>query len=195
MLTVQEALDVVFPSKFRGYRRDEVEALLSRLVSSLAESDRGASVGLAIGAVDLEGVAFSRGFTGYDPEAVDEFLTVAAEALAERGVLTSQGHERVTAVEIHQLVFRRQVDGYAPRAIRRFLAVAAATLEAHQAGRSPLLSREESETVEFPLRFVGYCCDDVEAVCERITSTLAYYEARNRRGRHAAPDGAMPRAR
>jgi len=39
MLTVQEALDVVFPSKLRGYRRDEVEALLSRLVDSLAESD------------------------------------------------------------------------------------------------------------------------------------------------------------
>lgn len=178
MLTAHEAATTTFETAVVGYRRDEVDALRSRLSSALAESERGLRRGLMVGADELAGATFSRALRGYRRDEVDAFFERAATVLAGRGVTRGAGHRRITADEIRRLRFRREVDGYDPASVRRHLARAGAALEAHHGGREPLLSRVEAESVDFPLRLWGWRCADVETVCDRIASTLLFYEAR-----------------
>lgn len=178
MLTVQEAATTTFSPAFLGYRRDEVDALRSRLESALAESERGLTRGLMTGADELSAASFSRALRGYRREEVDEFLVRGAETLAGRGVVRGSGHRRISPDEIRGLRFAREVDGYDPAAVRRFLARAAAALDAHHTGRTSLMTRSEVESADLPLRFWGWRCEEVETVCERIAATLVFYEAR-----------------
>lgn len=177
MLTVQEAIDAAFESKLVGYRKDEVEALRSRLVSTLVESGRGRVEGLAVGATELEEASFSRELWGYGRSSVDEFFALAAEYLAESGIVVGRGHRWITATELRQMRFRHQLDGYGPRAVRRVLELAAATLESHESAGQPSFTRRNLERIELPLRFVGYRCDEVETVLGRVASTLEFFES------------------
>ncbi|NND84811.1 MAG: DivIVA domain-containing protein [Acidimicrobiia bacterium] len=178
MLTVQEAASTTFAPALFGYRRDEVDALRSRLESALAESERGLTRGLMTGADELEAATFSTAPRGYRRDDVDAFFHRGAETLAGRGVTRGSGHRRITPEEVRQVHFGREVDGYKPAAVRRFLARAASALDAHHAGRDALLLRADVEATDFPLRFWGWRCEEVERVCDRVASTLVFYEAR-----------------
>ena len=178
MLTVHEAATTTFETALFGYRRDEVDALRSRLESALSESERGLTRGLMTGADELGLASFSTAPRGYRRDEVDEFFRRGAETLAGRGVMRGSGHRRITSDEIRQVAFGRELDGYDPASVRRFLARAAAALEAHHAGRDPVLLRVEVEATDFPLRVWGWRCDEVEQVCDRIAATMVFYEAR-----------------
>lgn len=180
MLSAEEASEATFARAIGGYRRDEVEALRSRVMSALVESDRGRLEGLAVGALELDGASFSTALRGYRRDDVDQFVARAGQALADRGITAGSGRRRVTAVELGQVRFGWEFDGYDPRAVRRFLTRVAAALDTHHRGGVTWLTREEVEGTHLPLRFLGYSCLEVEAVCERISSTLSFYEARGR---------------
>ena len=178
MLTVQEAATTTFRSALAGYRRDEVDALRSRLESALAESERGLTRGLMTGADELEAATFSTAPRGYRRDEVDEFFQRGAATLAGRGVTRGSGHRRISPDEIRQVRFAREFDGYDPAAVRRFLARTAEALDAHHAGREARMTRVEVESIDLPLRTWGWRCDEVERVCDRIAATLVFYEAR-----------------
>ncbi len=192
MLTVFEATDAAFPRRLGGYRMDEVEAVRSRLVITLAEAGRGVVRGLAIGARELEGATFSRSLRGYASDEVDAFLAHAAETLYELGIASGSGHKRVTAPELRHLRPRRELDGYLPGAVSNYFAKAAEALDAHHAGTGAQLTREQAERVEFPLRLLGYSCTDVEIACDRIVSTLSFYESRGPVDPLSEPGGDPP---
>ncbi len=176
VFTAEEAAGFAFPPRAGGYRRDEVEALRSRVVSALAESSRGLVEGLAVGADELLGASFSTSIRGYEPAVVDDFLRGAADVLAERGV--TSGRRRVTAAELELVRFRWQVDGYRAKAVRRLLERVAEALEAHHVGSEPGVTRGEIDRLDLPLRLLGYSCDEVETVLGRVSVTLSFYESR-----------------
>lgn len=178
MLTVQEAATTTFRIALGGYRRDEVDALRSRLESALAESERGLTRGLMTGADELGAATFSTAMRGYRRDEVDAFFRRGAATLAGRGIPRGSGHRRISPDEVRQMRFGRELDGYDPAAARRFLARAAEALDAHHAGRAPRMTRVEVESVDLPLRTWGWRCDEVERVCDRIAATLVFYEAR-----------------
>lgn len=176
MHTVEDVAAIVFLPAWFGYRKDEVEALRSRLVSTLLEADKGRFEGLAVGAGDLAEASFTRAMRGYARESVDSFFRAGADLLEARGIPVGHGHRWVTATELRQLRFSLQVDGYSPAAVTRFLKVAAETLESRAAGEPARLTLRQLDRTELSLRFMGYRCDEVETVLERVAATLAYHD-------------------
>lgn len=176
MITVEEAAETAFRPAWFGYRRVEVEALRSRLVSVLLESGKGRVEGLAVGADELAEASFSREIRGYERASADAFFATAAETLAASGVVVGSGYRWITATELRQMRFRFQFDGYHPAAVARVLTAAVESLESRAAGERARLTRRQLERTELPLRFVGCRCEDVETVLERVALTLAYFE-------------------
>lgn len=160
-----------FPSTFRGYNRDQVDAFVSRIEGTLG---RGPLLAPAVSAAEVRGATFLVAVRGYGVGSVDEALGAYAQELAQR---EKPALGRPRAAESDRLIglirgvrfgTTRLKPGYDENQVDALLDTVVAGLERESASAREIRAATFTTTRMRP----GYVPGDVTTFLDRVATEL-----------------------
>jgi DivIVA domain-containing protein len=167
---------VCFRRGLRGYRINEVQALLRRMQRTAQRAEAGEIPRLT--AADVDGAEFGLRPFGYRIDEVDDLLDRVAETLRPLGPIVSVPSPPkgflMTATRARRLRFKKRGSGYVKADVDRWVDEIAAELDRLESGLPPTRpTEEELNLLTFDYERRGYDEGQVDRFLDQAAATLA----------------------